>query len=509
MLANTLAYTCQRNLHCKLFVSQHLCFRPFGNRCSSATSETRIEMNSKQQNLNELPALPFEKILGYLNLKDQIKSRAVSRRWYQTINSFKVKSFCYSERPKDFIYGKSRLVGGAFAKNFISSTRFEHFFSVFDESIFSNLKHLRLCDIRLNEKNATTFAELNSLGQLEELDIIGLRLNYRVSEIKLKLPKIQSFQVKGVNNALQMTLDAPKLKNVKLVDCSSLKLNFVDASSIKKLVTDEIRRSSTFNQLNLLYVISGRDIGSDFLKDSQLEEISIICKTTYIKILEQKQRYGRDLKIYFRGVLTSEMGDQIFNFTSFEEALPYMAENQSTLANEIPFFEGFQYSAIKGVEPELAVKLLIRFIDLHEIVVDESVENVHAFLNLLKSLDHIATLKFYSLQPQDLFDQLPEHCAVQKLIISTPDPPPDFQFLFRLKHLNFFFVELLMDADSVRKVYLELPFISHAHFKYTGDKNVKVLSLKEAVMITVNDKHNECLMGFNVEAIIRFIDSHV
>ena len=50
-------------------------------------------------NLNDLAVQPFEKILSYLSLEDRIKAKAVSRKWYQKIDSFRVKSlFGASER---------------------------------------------------------------------------------------------------------------------------------------------------------------------------------------------------------------------------------------------------------------------------------------------------------------------------------------------------------------------------------------------------------------------------
>ena len=70
-------------------------------------------------NLNDMPVLPFEKILGYLSLEDQLKSMAISRRWYSTIAGFRTKFLCFSDRSSDFIWGKSRLVGNRFAQNFI------------------------------------------------------------------------------------------------------------------------------------------------------------------------------------------------------------------------------------------------------------------------------------------------------------------------------------------------------------------------------------------------------
>ena len=99
--------------------------------------------------MDDLPELPFEQVLSYLSLEDLLKSRAVSRAWYNRIDNFKVKSLCFSNLPSGFIDGKSRLVSGVFVQNFISSTRFECFFGTFGQSILYNLKHLRLCELRL------------------------------------------------------------------------------------------------------------------------------------------------------------------------------------------------------------------------------------------------------------------------------------------------------------------------------------------------------------------------
>ena len=123
--------------------------------------------------MDDLPKLPFEQILSYLSLKDRLKLSAVSRSCHQKIDSYRVNSLCYSERPAGCILGKSRLVGGAFVQNFISSTRFESFFNAFSRSTLSNLKHLRLCDLSLDLKTKTAFNRILKLfGQLEQLDII-------------------------------------------------------------------------------------------------------------------------------------------------------------------------------------------------------------------------------------------------------------------------------------------------------------------------------------------------
>ena len=107
-------------------------------------------------NLNDLPVLPFEKVLSYLSLEEKIKSMAVSRRWYNTVDRFRVKSLCYSHRPSGFIKGKNRLMSGAFAQNFIHSSRFESFFATFGQSNLASLEHLLLCDLTVENRAALT-----------------------------------------------------------------------------------------------------------------------------------------------------------------------------------------------------------------------------------------------------------------------------------------------------------------------------------------------------------------
>ena len=48
---------------------------------------------------------------------------------------------------------------------------------------------------------------------------------------------LKSFQLKGLNDIKQLTLDAPKLKKVKLMDCPfSLVVNFVHAEPVETLL---------------------------------------------------------------------------------------------------------------------------------------------------------------------------------------------------------------------------------------------------------------------------------
>ena len=99
----------------------------------------------------------------------------------------------------------------------------------------------------------------------------------------------------------------------------------------------------------------------------------------------------------------------------------------------IPFCGYLRYDLIERVAPESQLDILNRFVDLKLFIVSEPVQDIDRFLDLLGKFRHIAELQFCCAQPQELFDRLPEYCAVQRLSLSRE--LPDVRFLFKLKHL--------------------------------------------------------------------------
>ena len=428
--------------------------------------------------MDDLPELPFEKVLSYLSLEDRLKARAVSRRWYHLINSFKVKSLCYSQRPTGFIVGKSRWISDAYAKNFIRSTRFSSFFNTFGPTILSNLKHLRICDLHLKaeDNGASPFVlTLNMFGQLEELDLINFThpiasgLDVVVKLNLLMLTSIHLQEVKGID---QLILDVPRSKKVKLLNCShSLKLKLVHADSVEWLATDKVAHVEVKNLKSLKYLHCKylSEIDATFLSSlEKLKEVHTLKQDCLSELFEQEQRYGRtDLKIFLCGFLLNGPDDPaIDSFYGFKESFVHLVENPSRLADEIPFLDDIPYTALGDVSPVLAINVLSKFTDLAMIAIESSipVQDVQRFLNLLKNLPNIVFLQFSDDQPQDLFDRLPEHCAVQFLTIQCP--VSDFRFLYRLKHLLMLKYRDQIDAKVIRKAFKELQFLTIFYFKH-------------------------------------------
>ena len=470
--------------------------------------------------MEELPDLPFEKVLSYLNLKDLLKARAVSRRWYVQIDRLRVRSLAFSELPRDFIFGKRRWFSDSFAKNFISSTRPASFFATFHRTILSNLKHLRLCDLRLG-KNAQTYREMlasiiHSFDQLEELDII--RFNVHVGsfsriQLDLNLPMLRSVQLRETYAIYRLTLNAPALKKVTLLCPFTLEVNLVHSGSVETLITWNVENIALESLKNLKCVHLGSNTTFDRTLLSnlkQLKEIHLTSDFSAKSLFEQKQLYDRsDLEIFLCGLPVSDQNNfvAIFwdaydyaNVTVSNRTLHLFVENRSRLADEIPFCRRLFMNLNNDVACE---RLLKRCTNLEKIIVPETVQDIEQFLGLLKHCENIGVFEFWGVQPQDLFDRLPEHFTVQRLVIRKRFS--DFRFLFnlsRLKNLIGLELECQMDAETVRKILEDLPFISYIKFYHKQIVEIRVRNENsKQFRISAGGKNR---VG-DLEATIRFI----
>ena len=79
----------------------------------------------------------------------------------------------------------------------------------------------------------------------------------------------------------------------------------------------------------------------------------------------------------------------------------------------------------------------------------------------LLQFDNIVELHFDREQSQDLFDQLPVHCAVQKLIIYSPQL--DLRLLFKLKNAIRLGLQFTIGLELIPKIFEELSFLSFFH----------------------------------------------
>ena len=442
------------------------------------------EDQSTEVKLNDLPLLPFEKILSYLSLEDRVRSRIVSRKWRDWIDSCKVNSLFYSECKKDYILGNRRLINGRFAQNFIHSPSLQPFFNVFGQSILSNLKKLHMCWIDHSvQDGATAFASIvNSFEKLEELGLFHSGPNpipsgYEFNPIKLNLPNLNRITFEDLEAIKLMTLYAPRLQTVKLAYCENLNLQFAHAESVETLLIDDwnyTRVKKMKNLKHLRYSGSKSKIDKTFLSAlKQLKEIHLINRTDINKIFSQKQSNGRaDLKVYLCGLLLDGPDDPANN-SGVEnlEFFVYLTENPTKLADEfLNVFEVY-YTGIEKVSQGEELNVLRRFIDCDTIVVSRPVKDLQRFFDTIKDLNKISTLGFQCEQQQQLFDQLPEHCAIQRLIISCETS--DFGFLYKLTELVYIYLFCAIDVQVVRRVFEELAFVLLFQFR-RANKMIKI-----------------------------------
>lgn len=280
--------------------------------------------------MDDLPDLPFERILSYLSLQDRLRARTVSRGWRKKFASPVTNLYCSDIRPIE-----RKKVSRALFRNYISSTRFQRFINTFDESILSNLRRLYLYD--LSEKQVAAYnLALNSFLQLEELDIVCAGTNDPKLGVAfdLNLPMLNSIRLFGFERFEMLILDTPKLRMVNLVNCPRLEL--VDAKSVETLNIDRLDQILVKKLKNLRYLFYRYDcpeVDSTLLFDLEhLQEIHLgdlpelagnvaLAKDFSIaaflmsfsppradisKLIQQQQRYGRtDLKIFLKGSLYS------------------------------------------------------------------------------------------------------------------------------------------------------------------------------------------------------------
>ena len=391
---------------------------------------------------------------------------------------------------------KSRRVRSEFAGNLIASTRFDSFLAIFRPTVLSNLRHLRIydiCRLRLvsNEmspkKNGLSVLAqtLSSFRQLQKVEFIGTMDSQfyggrkcRENELKLKLPMCTTIHFENLLGIEKVAVEAPTLRKIKLVNSDRSKeveLSLVHGESVERLATDGLVRLHINDLRNLRYVHIFRSSESDLMSVSRLEQFEELeelhlHKGNQVLHLERLLQQKPNLRVYrFDYLLNGSRDPLAARFEVYDqELLVYLAEQPARLVNEIPFCESLPYEAIERVAPESTINLLNRFTDLREITVNSPVQDIQRFLDLLKSLRIIVRLEFAGAQPQELFDQLPEHLAAPELVIRGD--PSNLRFLLKLKHLTVLNVPCLMDFEFILSLLKDLRNLSELKFNYLNKK---------------------------------------
>ena len=463
--------------------------------------------------MDELPELPFEKVLSYLSLEEVIKLRAVSRSCLWKIDNYKVKLLCYSRVPTGHIYKKHRWVSGAFAQNFIVSIRFKSFFKTFGQTILSHLKHLRLYEPDFHAESRTTFTSvLNSFVQLEELDIIDkwiLRKDYKRRQLKVNLPMLKSVLFERVHGIEKLTLNAPILKRVKF-NFSPLSLDLVHSESVESLLVQGLKcvNLDGLKNLNTIYIGYETEIDFQSLFDlEQLEAVHLVDNNDVRKLFDLKQRYGRtDLQIYRLGCLLNGPDDLALDlpgigFELFNGEI-YLRLDPSRLADEIPFWSILNYTAIEHLTSESQATILNSFTDLGTIYLGRPVPDIDRFLTFLNTFNHITDLHFGCDQLQTLFDRLPH--TIQRLYLTKAHS--DLEFLFKLDLIEF---ELYfpIDIQMIRRFLEELEFLQCFRFLCLNTSFEIFIKARKQFKVHINEGIKKVKIR-DLNAVIQFVQKN-
>ena len=177
---------------------------------------------------------------------------------------------------------------------------------------------------------------------------------------------LTSFQVERVFGIEKLALKAPRLREIKVLDCprTHLRLEIVHGESIERLLVDSLEYTNLRKRYLYSYQLPWAN--STFLSSlQQLKEIHTIDFKDVFELFDHKQLSGRaDLKIYFWGLLLNGPDDPAMDalrgYSLSREWLVCFAENRSRLADQIPFYRSLHYSEIEDVAPGLKVDLLKR-----------------------------------------------------------------------------------------------------------------------------------------------------
>lgn len=467
--------------------------------------------------MDDLPDLPFEQLLSYLDLKDLVRSRAVSKRWLAKIDSLRLHSLLYSGyADSGHLLEKRRLVTGQFIQNYMRPSRLEPFFGNLAAPMLRALRHLRVCDLTISNSFVQA---VNSFGQLESLDIIrpGLVKWSEENDFKLVLPNLKSIRLEEMKTVQLLVLDTPKLLQIVIRALRGFRLVVVAAGSVERVAiySDLLLDLVKFENLKILHCKQFYRYADRILTTlKQLEELHFSEPQRILSDLyDQKNRLNRsNLKIFYHGLCFDSFRDYAFlpDWSGLSEALLIrMAMHPARLADEIPFYEHINYSEIERAILRVANKLVCgslwsKFSNLKRMMVDKEVLDVQQFLDFLKCLSNLVELQFHTFQPQRLFDQLHRGCTnLQRLEIGCLYP--DLEFLFEHKHLLSLSVQKVIDGEFIRRCFEQLRWLRY--FSFSLNHKYYTISTDERGQFIVSSGITRSYTCQHLDDLVLFVNS--
>ena len=366
-------------------------------------------------------------------------------------------------------------------------------------SIFSSLRSLFVCTTNLSYISSSFIETLNSLHQVERLELPFILLNKKSTLSLLNLIVLSIKQVHG--NLLRInTRNLQKLKIQSSLD----NLDFVYLDKIKYL--DCIEYESYLNRfLNLeyLYVLNIINLDDDLLFNLiKLKEIhfehdhfAFYSLVNQKRILDDRQQ----LSIYHQGLKKGDYLEHDLNYGSDslnDENIQIYLSNYTELANQLTFIKYINYSSWQSNELSIPDDFIKKFVNLNGIWITEKIDNQVKFIRLLNDCVSFSFLKLnYSQLTQLFYCQLPRLCSTiknleikdeQKLIDNL-----DFSFIFKLDYLNSLTTNKRIQFDFVYLAFRQLPKFCNFTFKKLDSKDsdsdlIRIHHFKKNVELCIN-----------------------
>ena len=126
---------------------------------------------------------------------------------------------------------------------------------------------------------------------------------------------LHSIHLEEVSTMRNLTLDAPGLKKVRILNCFPLRLHLVHSESVERLLVDCAQRIDIKTLKNLRYLCADFSIDSTVLSSlEQLKELHVDSRYNVSRVFEHARA---NLKIYLWGLLMNEGPDDLQMENSF------------------------------------------------------------------------------------------------------------------------------------------------------------------------------------------------
>ena len=391
---------------------------------------------------DDLPNECLYEIFKYLNLRDVISCRTVSKRFKSISDLIKFKQLIVcdiiGELKNMWFQDKSRPINYMNAINFQTFQRVQTFRSSF------NLKHtLERLHIRKYDGKSFELPNLAGFNNLQELDI-----DSRISNVHLtlELPKLRMFRLTRMHRELDQYLHLKTPTKLEILNSECLRQLEIDhPESIKQLKTywvveEELTQLAAMKNLEYLQIrglsmkiIQLKDILSVFknLKYLQFDnfyDVYNVYLKDYLKnVLVQKDALKRpNFKLYLEGVelIDSRMVDEYYS----SETIPdFQMQNINLLNGDLSSIKLINFQSIFNstvVDNRISTNYASRLYNIRQLDANGKV-NVEHLIWLLKKLDYLEVLLLFKTElSQTFFDH------------TFPDICPNLIRLRMIGHLN-------------------------------------------------------------------------